>query len=380
MKKCGMEEFIKTIESGDREAALAAFLSLTHDDQMNLLNTLRAAKSEPVAAFLATALERVSGKDLQKAIKTLLFGLKTRGIRVEESRIQGEPVLKKVETAREERAYLSNYDPDGTRVVLLAFEMRKKQFIFMHAISHFSKGLMELATFPVSREDLEKIMKDYLWRTERPMVLPSVSPRYAYFLIDEAAAHSGKHTEDLKSIRPMAAGLKGAVQRPQDIYNLSGGLSLSGDLRPGMSAPEGGTVKGPDEILAHYLFEPFLLTWDSLEADKKELDGVVNPSIVLPPYVVEERRQVFMKSLLEKDSIASQSRFMRRMLEDYAYLFHALGQLDMHRGILAGLSGDGLVQAALLRFVRKSMEKKEAEASGLLVNPYEQQPPPVRRK
>jgi len=115
---------------------------------------------------------------------------------------------------------------------------------------------------------------------------------------------------------------------------------------------------------------------DSLEADKKELDGVVNPSIVLPPYVVEERRQVFMKSLLEKDSIASQSRFMRRMLEDYAYLFHALGQLDMHRGILAGLSGDGLVQAALLRFVRKSMEKKEAEASGLLVNPYEQQPPP----
>jgi len=59
-------------------------------------------------------------------------------------------VLKKVETAREERAYLSNYDPDGTRVVLLAFEMRKKQFIFMHAISHFSKGLMELATFPVS--------------------------------------------------------------------------------------------------------------------------------------------------------------------------------------------------------------------------------------
>jgi hypothetical protein len=365
MKKWGMEELLKTIESGDRDAALSAFLALSHDQQMNLLEALRSAKSEAVAAFLTAALERVSGKDLQKAIKKLIFGLKTRGVRVEEPRTLGEPVLKKVETVREERAYLSNYDPDGTRVILLAFEMRKKQFIFMHAISHFSKGLMELAVFPVSKEDLEKILKDYLWRTQRPMVLPSISPKYAYFLIDEAAAHSGKHIEDLKGLRPMAAGLKGSVQRPQDIY--------------GLRSPEGGPVKSPDEVLAHYLFEPFLLTWDSLEADKKELDGVVNPSIVLPPYVVEERRQVFMKSLLEKDSIASQSRFMRRMLEDYAYLFHSLGEIEVHRSIVAGLSGDGLVQAALLHFVRKSMEKKEAEASGLLVNPYEQQPPPMHK-
>jgi hypothetical protein len=371
-----MDELLKAIESGDREAALTAFLGLAHDEQMNLLETLRTSTSEAVAAFLTAALEQVSGKDLQKAIKKLIFGLKTRGVRVEEPRTQGESVLKKVETTREEKAYLSNYDPDGTRVVLLAFEMRKKQYIFMHAISHFSKGLMELAAFPVSKEDLEKILKDYLWRTQRPMVLPSISPKYAYFLIDEAAAHSGKHIEDLKGLRPMTAGLKGNVQRPQDIYTLSATLGA-----PGGEATEPRNVtKGHGEILADGIFEPFLLTWDSLEADKKELAGTINPSIVLPPYVVEERRQLFLKGLLDKDTVTSQSRFMKRMLEDYAYLFHALGEVDMHRSIVAGLSGDGLVQAALLHFVRKSLEKKEADESGLLVNPYEQQPPPLRRK
>ena len=46
------------------------------------------------------------------------------------------------------------------------------------------------------------------------------------------------------------------------------------------------------------MLEPFILTWDSIEADKKEFDAVANPSIVVPPYVIEERRQTFLNGPL----------------------------------------------------------------------------------
>ena len=94
--------------------------------------------------------------------------LKTQGIRVEEPKISGESVLKKVEAVREQKAFLSNYDPEDTRVVLLAFEIKKRQFVFMHAVSHFSKGLLELAAVPISGNELDAILKDYLRRTARP--------------------------------------------------------------------------------------------------------------------------------------------------------------------------------------------------------------------
>ena len=50
----------------------------------------------------------------------------------------------------------------------------------MHAISHFSKGLAELAAAPVPRDELDAIPK-IIWMTERSMVLPPIAPKSQAF-------------------------------------------------------------------------------------------------------------------------------------------------------------------------------------------------------
>jgi hypothetical protein len=118
-----------------------------------------------------------------------------------------------------------------------------------------------------------------------------------------------------------------------------------------------------------------MLAWEGIEADKKELDGVANPSIVMPPYVIEERRQAFMNELVQTDKLKSSGRSLKRMLEDYAYLFHSLGEFETFKGLAEGLSDDQFLRDALLFFVEKSMKKKEEEKPGVLVDPFKQKSP-----
>ncbi len=362
MEECGMEEILRILESGgDLEAAVEAYVGLTSQKRIDLLEKIRGTKTERAALFLGKVLDRTTEREIRKSIKKLLFMLKTRGIRVEEPRISGESVLKKVETVREQKAFLSNYDPEDTRVVLLAFEIKKRQFVFMHATAHFSKGLLELAAVPIPGDELDAILKDYLRRTERPMVLAPIAPKYASFLIEEASGVSGAHADELRNLKPLMAGLKGPVQKPEDIYALP--------------VPQQTRSKGLQAILSDPVLEPFMLAWESIEADKKELDAVANPSIVVPPYVIEERRQAFMDGLVQTDKFKSASRFLKRMLEDYAYLFHSLGEFETFKGLAEGLPDSQFLRNALLFFVKKSLERKEEEQPGVLVDPFKQQPP-----
>jgi len=71
-----------------------------------------------------------SDKDVQKQMRKLLFALKTVGIKVEQPKQVGEAVLKKVEEVRAHRALLSNYDYQGTRLVVAAYEIKKNAFMF----------------------------------------------------------------------------------------------------------------------------------------------------------------------------------------------------------------------------------------------------------
>jgi len=358
-----MEEILQYLRSGgDVGAAVDTYISLTPQEKTTLLEKIGVTRSERVALFLSKILDVTPERDLQKSIKKLLFLLKTQGIRVEEPKISGESVLRKVETVREQMAFLSNYDPEDTRVVLLAFEIKKKQFLFIHAVSHFSKGLIELAAMPLPRNQLDAILQDYRERATRPMVLAPIAPKYASFLLEEASAISGSHADDLRSLKPLMAGLKGPVQKPDDISNLP--------------VPDETRSRSLQAILSDPMVEPFMLAWDSMESDKKELDGAINPSsIVLPPHVVEERRQAFVNDLVVSDKLRSALRLLKRLLQDYAYLFHAAQEFDAFKGIVDGLRDESFVRDALLFFVKKSFEKKEEEKEGVLVDPFKQNPP-----
>ena len=82
-------------------------------------------------------------KDPEK-IRKLLFRLKSAGIKVEEPKNTGEPVIRKIKEVYEQRGFASNYDHTHTRLVVAGFEIKKNNYIFLNAEIHMAGGLVEL--------------------------------------------------------------------------------------------------------------------------------------------------------------------------------------------------------------------------------------------
>lgn len=357
-----MEEIIRRIVEGvDLQKASEDALALSGADREELLVRIGTLKDENAGKFLTLLYPRLIDKKLRKLVKKDLFRLKTLGIPVEEPKAAGESVLRKVEVFREGIGLMSNYDAALTRVVLAAVELKKNHFLFSHAIVHLQRGLEEMMSLEVNRGQLEELVRDYVARTKSPMVLASISPLYAGFVIEEASGISGKEADDAKSLNRLLATTRGDAKKPNDVYTLSTGESV-----------EPASV---DAVLKDELFEPLLLEWRGIEEDRKRLDDVINPGIVLPPAVIEERRTAFFEGLPEKESVRALLTPFRRMLEDSAYLFFCLKELNMHAGLVALLKSPEEVKKALVRFLGKTliqMEKKEKENEqpGLIVDPY----------
>jgi hypothetical protein len=355
-----MDDILKSIADGAAAGeTVDQVLGLPGEEQELLIHAIGSLKSEGAARFLSLLYPSLVDKTLQKLVKKALFRLKTQGIPVEEPRMPGESALRKVETGREARAFLSNYDPEMTRVVLVAVEMKKNQFLLSQAVLHFSNGLEELKSFPISRDELDDFLKDFLLRMPPLMVLPSISAAYAGYLIEEASGLSGKEAEEAASLHRMLPATKSDVGRPNDIY-----------LLPGADAASEASAEA---VFADAIFDPFSLGWPGMEEDLKKLNDVRNPTIVLPPYIVEERRQAFLNELVEEERLAARLPLFKRMLEDYAYLFYCLENFDCYKGLLAQLGEPAAVKRAFLRFVQEAFEEPEEAdrpQDGIIIDPH----------
>jgi hypothetical protein len=212
---------------------------------------------------------------------------------------------------------------------------------------------------PIARGDLKTLFTDYQEQARPPMMLVEVSAPYAAFVVEEEAERSGNEIEEARSLRHFMAMVKNDIRRPEDVYRLGEGTAVE---------PAGA------DILGHEMFEPLLLEWPGMEDDAKKLDDGVNPSIVLPPQMIEERRRAFLDDLVASERLAPKAPVFKRMLEDYAYLLFANGEPVHYMALRDLLKDPAAVRAALLRFVQKSLDKKKAPAErtpgGLIVDPY----------
>ncbi len=357
-----MEEIIKAVQDGRAfETAVERFLTLPVSQQEQLLSQLGASKSENAAQFLTLLYPSIADKKLQKLLKKSLFRLKTQGIHVEEPREAGESALRKVEVVRETRAFMSNYDPEQTRAILVAVGLKKSQFLFCHAVIHFSRGLVEMRNFPIPAKELDALLTEYIAHTAPPMVLPAVSAPYAGYLIQEAAARSGKDTEEASSLNFFLSPAHGDVSRREDIYTLP--------VDPPVAAAPRETV------FANPMFETFKLTWTGMEEDSKKLQEAANPGIVLPQHVAQERVDAALKELIKGEKIGANLPPFKRMLEDYAYLFYCLKEPSLYKGLIGHLKDEESTTQAFLFFVRNALsalrqKKQEEQQPGLLVDPF----------
>jgi len=357
VKEWAMEELIKDIESGEAEKAVEKALDLSGPEQEGLIDRAGRLGSPNGGTFLTLLYPKIDDKGLRKLIKKAIFHLKTLGIPVEEPRSPGESVLRRAETIREGRALLSNYDPGQTRAIIAAAETKKREFLFAHAITHFSNGLEELRTFPVSGNELEELIREFTSKMRRPMVLAPVSPPYAGFLLEEASAGSGRHVDDARGMSRLLAASKERVRKPADVYLL--------EDRGGTGAASVEAALGSDVL------EPFSLEWQGLDEDRAKLKEVTNPAIVLPPHILQERTEAFLKGLLEKEALASRLHAFKRMLEDTAYLFHSLGEMANYEALLDLLKNNEGVLKAFVYFLQKALQKTEGKERepGVIIDP-----------
>jgi hypothetical protein len=354
-----MEEIIQAIsDAADLKNKAEEFSRMSSEKKIELLQKIKDIKSGAAGTFLNMVYPDEKDKDIQKLIKKLLFRLKTVGVKVDEPKITGEPALKRIEEKREHRGFISNYDPEGTRLVCAAFGIKKNYFLFINAITHFSDGVLELTSAPVDRRNLETILNEYRQRTNSSIVFVEISPKYASYIIDETSAYSGKFTQEVKQLKQFTSNIKSEIQKPEDVYNLE--------------IPDKTNPLPMEKILSNGIIEPFKLSWNTLENDKKEFANIGSSTIVLPPYMVEEKKLALIKTLLERDDLKQKLPLIRRMMEDYAYIFHCLHEYGAYKGLIEMLKDKNAPHDILFRFTRKSLEEAGQKQPGLIVNPYEQ--------
>jgi len=358
-----MEEIIRAINSAqDAEKKAEAFFGLSKDEKRTLLEGLRHMRTQTLGMFLNAIYPQEKDKDIQKLIRKLLFQLKSAGIKVDEPQPAGEPVIRKIEEVRDHKGFLTNYDETQTRLVVAGLEIKKNIYVFLNAETHFSDGLVELMTSPVDKKSLEEILKAYRHDIRPTMVFEEISPAYAVYLIEEASNRSGKFRDEIKPLKSFSSSMTNIARKPEDIYRLT--------------ASDTGDMLALGKILTHSIFDPFFLSWTSLEEDKKAYSAIGDGSIVLPQHMVEERKMEFVKRLSERGDITSLVPFLKRMLEDYAYLFHCMKDFSSYKGLTEHTGNQDVLQEAFSFFLKKTLDRKEdkpqdtKQDGGLIVNPY----------
>lgn len=342
------------------ELNINTFSQLSKEMKLDFLDKIKKEKTEIMGQFLNRIYLSENDKQIQKVIKKLLFHLKTVGIKVEESKIKGESVLKKYEEKREHRAMISNYDGDGTRMAMIAFETKKHAYVLVHGLLHFSKGLMELGNVPIDEMGLRQITTQ---GSLKPFIVAEVSPRYVHYLLEEASNVSGRYVEEIRQMKSFSFRLGGEVQKPDDIYTLA--------------IPNDTVSLSFEQILSDDLFDPFCVTWDTIDDDKKEYSEIgTSSTIVLPPYLVEEKRHIFIRNLIENGKLSPNLILIKRLMEDYAYIFYTQNELRAYKGLIELLQQSDGLSKTLAFFVKKVLEDTNQQPAGLIVNPYEQVRPP----
>ncbi|MCX5813017.1 MAG: hypothetical protein NT178_10795 [Proteobacteria bacterium] len=358
MEQSAVEKVINDIKvSGTMDDSLNAFQQLSKNDKVMFLTSLRGIKDETAGVYLNALYTGETDKDIQKQMRRLLFTLKTLGIKTEEPKVAAGTVLKRVEEVREHRALMSNYDIEHMRLIVASYGLKKNNFIFFNAALHFSNGLFKLTSGPVDKAGIKNIMKEHPGDTKGNMTMVDISPVYAGYLLEEAAARSGKHKEEINKLNQFIATITNNIRKPKDIYNLI--------------IPETTRSLPIEKILQHPVFEPFSLDWKNLKEDKKTYNNIGGGSaIILPPYMVEEKKHAFIAKLLESEELKSKIPLIKRLLEDYAYIFHGLNEFPYYKGLTECLQDKDVSQNVLTHFTKKVFDKSEVKQPGLIKNPY----------
>lgn len=337
---------------------LDVYYKLSAENRLKLIDKLKYIKNENVGIYLNRIYQIEEDKNIQKQIRKVLFVLKSAGIKIDEPEIKGESALKKIEGKKTHIGLITNYDDQNTMIAIIAFEIKRNNFIFIDTTIEFSSGLKDLGFVPLDKKGLDDVIRGLKADAYGEMAIADISPRYAYYIMEEASARSGKFKQEVKSLSNLIKSITSGVQKPEDIYKLP--------------IPDTTHSLSLEQILTHPFFEPFILTWEGIEEDKRLYNEIGKTSIVLPPYMINEKKNAFLDSLITSDKLKNSSFYIKRMLENYAYIFHFYKEYPYYKGLIEILGQEEAIKEAIFYFVEIAMEDTEdKKEGGLILNPYE---------
>ncbi|MCX7966279.1 MAG: hypothetical protein N2596_06610 [Syntrophorhabdaceae bacterium] len=355
------ENFLK-VEKLEENVRL--FNSLTKDSKVKLLNAIMEIKEEITGRFLNLIYEHEGDKDVLKKIRKIVFSLKTRGIKVDEPLKKGEAALRQTEEVKDRKikSYITNFDYYNQMAVLMGIELKKKNFLLVHGEIEFPNGLKNLNIVPFKKDEFEHIISSSLFEQKDKLAFSEAPVNFAYRILKEASSRSKRFMEEIRGLNDILKENSIEFKKEFNIY--------------GLTVPDETHRIEIYHIFSHSFFEFFKFRWDGFEDDRERYREIKNPAIILPRYMIEEKRQAFIRGLVESERIKKLIPYLKTVLEIYAYLFYAHREFSYYKGLVDYMRGDEDLTYAVLYLIEKNLEQEKdeerfLEANKMIINPFD---------
>ncbi len=346
------------------ESSIYLFYKLSYEDKLILLNNIAKIKTKEAGRFLNLIYEGEERKDLKKIIRKAIYKLRTVGVEVDEPQEKGEPVLKKYEIKPSHFGYMSNYDQNNEMFAIVGINLKGKDYIIVDGDIDFMEGLTNLNIMPTKKPEFDKIFDRERFNLPKHLTIAEVSPKFASYVINEASIKSGIFREEAKTLYERLKNIQSDIEKPEDIYYLP--------------TPDVVQTISLEDILDHDFFESFLPEWEGMEDDLEKYMDIEKPSIILPPYMIAEKKDNFINSLMESDRIKRLLPHIKRTMENYALIFHFHKEYPYYKALIENLKKDNTTKDIARILIEKTLnmlveaKEEEEEQTNLIVRPYEE--------
>lgn len=269
-------------------------------------------------------------KDVQKAIKKVIFRLRQKGIHIDDPTAQTDarPIFGKIEKEKP-TAYLSPIDGTGSRGVMVVIPQIPKGVDVGIGVISYENGIVNFIANTSSKKQTREI-KDFFFEQAGKPVETSLS--HAATLLEEAYKDtSSEGVEGYLQIRPKILNNTTLIDRPI-IYDL-----IDLDEFSGQRLTDSQTRK----LLDHDLIKTWIISPDKIKPLLEEVSEAENSPIMISEDQKASRiNEIKIKAIL--DIYPETKRLeLKSMLEEMSYVLFKLDDEDYAQlALVAALSLD----------------------------------------
>ncbi len=324
-KKKSRKKHPPLVLTPEQENKLASLLSKYKDSDPNIL-VEEISSPQFAAAFLeklpvennlsqllVAVFEKFPQKEVRKALRKLLFKLKTKGFEVPplEKEDRSEPIIKPV-MQESPRAMLGSYDAAGTRGVMVAIPRFPRGFDVAMGVISEQQGILEFFHGAYSKRGLKEVENTLLQSDDMTMVETSLAHaatalEKAYASGEEAA---GQGARAYAEFRPALLSKTDLLELPP-IYEFVPQAQIDTQTL---------THDSLDELFAHPLMKFFIINSEKLSDLVEEISKLQDSPIYLTEEQKLERRRELEQKWIQENLGAQERGAIKYRLEEMAYI------------------------------------------------------------